>query len=351
MRESIHLGRIGRTSIGVSWTLIPIAFLITWGLAGGLPHEVGGYPPDLYWVAGLLTAVAFYASLLAHELAHVFVARRKGLQVKGIVLWLFGGMAQIDGDATDAGSELRMALVGPMTSFLIGGLSAAAAWMVAWLGLSPLAVAALAWLAGINLLLGAFNLIPAFPLDGGRVLRGLLWLRSGDKARATYTAARTGRVLGFLLVAFGLFETLSGNLNGLWFAMIGWFISSAATQQMLVSRPSGAGAVIARPGAQVIDLASAAVPTAAVVGVPSSLTVSETYDRYFRHSVLTSLPVVDEAGRILGTVTRDGLYAVPGERWWMTSVLEATNPLQNMPWAQANTDGGRHPGPTDLAHH
>jgi Zn-dependent protease len=332
MRESIHLGRVGRTSIGVSWTLIPIAFLITWGLAGGLPHEVGGYPPALYWVAGLLTAVAFYASLLGHELAHVFVARRKGMQVNGIVLWLFGGMAQIDGDAPDAGSELRLALIGPVTSFLIGGLAAAAAWTVAWLGLSPLAVAALAWLAGINLLLGAFNLVPAFPLDGGRVLRALLWRRSGDKARATYSAARTGRGLGLLMVAFGLFETLSGNLNGLWLAMIGWFISSAATQQMLASRSSGAG-VAPGPGplgGQVIDMAS----TAAVSGVPSGLTVSEAYDRFFRHSVLTNLPVVDEAGRILGTVTLDGLYAVPGERWWMTPVLEATTPLSNLGWAQ-----------------
>ncbi|MHB1923817.1 MAG: site-2 protease family protein, partial [Acidimicrobiales bacterium] len=183
MRESIHLGRIGRTSVGISWTLIPIAFLITWGLAGDLPHEVGGYPTSMYWVAGLLTAVAFYASLLTHELAHVFVARRRGLQVHGIVLWLFGGMAQIDGDAPDAGSELRMALVGPMTSFLLGALAAAVAWTMAALGLSPLVVAALAWLAGINLLLGAFNLVPAFPLDGGRVLRALLWRRSGDKVR------------------------------------------------------------------------------------------------------------------------------------------------------------------------
>ncbi|MHB1925414.1 MAG: site-2 protease family protein, partial [Acidimicrobiales bacterium] len=201
------------------------------------------------------------------------------------------------------------------------------------LGLSPLVVAALAWLAGINLLLGAFNLVPAFPLDGGRVLRALLGRRSGDKVRATYSAARTGRGLGFLIVAFGVFETLSGNLNGLWLAMIGWFISSSATQQMLMSRAAGPPA--GRPGSEVVDVAGAGV-TAAVIGVPSGLTVSEAYDRFFRHSVLTSLPVVDEAGHILGTVTLDALYAVPGERWWATSVLEATSPLHQLPWVQVS---------------
>lgn len=351
MNESIHLGRIGRTRIGLNWTLIPVAFFIAWGLADGLPHEVGGYTRGAYWVAGALTALAFYASLLAHELAHAFVARRQGLSVRGIVLWLFGGVAQIDGDSPDAGSEFRMAAVGPLTSFLVAGVAGAAAWGLSWLGVVPLAVAALAWLAGINILLGAFNLLPAFPLDGGRVLRSILWRRSGDKDRATLGAARTGRVLGLAVVAFGLFELVAlGNFNGLWLALVGWFISGAATQQMLVSRAAGAGPVFGRPSngspfggstgpngsvfapGGVVDLGGGAqgVGPAAVVAVPSSLTVSEAYDRYFKYSQIASLPVVDEAGRLVGTVTLEGLYAVPGERWWMTSVLEATSPLQ---WA------------------
>jgi Zn-dependent protease len=357
MNESIHLGRIGRTRIGLNWTLIPVAFFITWGLADGLPHEVAGYPAGAYWLAGALTALAFYASLLAHELAHAVVARRQGQSVRGIVLWLFGGLAQIEGDSPDAGSEFRLAAIGPLTSFVVAGLAAAGAWVLSWLGVVPLAAAALGWLAGINLLLGGFNLLPAFPLDGGRVLRAILWRRSGDRDRATLGAARTGRVLGFVLVAFGLYETLfAGNFSGLWLALVGWFISGSATQQMLVSRaqPTGpisgsssqgspfgrpaAGPGFARPttanpafgpgpGA-VVDLRGGpSGAAAAVVTVPSTLTVSETYDRYFKYSQLTSVPVVDEDGRLVGTVSLEGLYAVPGERWWLTSVLEATRPL------------------------
>ena len=342
MNESIHLGRIGRTRIGLNWTLIPVAFFITWGLADGLPHEVAGYPAGAYWLAGALTALAFYASLLAHELAHAVLARRQGLSVRGIVLWLFGGMAQIEGDSPDAGAEFRMAAVGPLTSFVVAGLAAAGAWALSGLGALPLVAAALAWLAGINVLLGAFNLLPAYPLDGGRVLRAILWRRSGDRDRATVGAARTGRALGLALVAFGLYETLFvGNYSGLWLALVGWFISGSATQQLLVSRASRAGSIFGVPadgspfgppaGASgaVVDLRGgpSGGPASVVAAVPARLTVSETYDRYFKYSQLTSLPVVDEGGRLVGTVTLESLYAVPGERWWMTSVLEATRPL------------------------
>lgn len=312
--------------------MIPVFFLITVGLADGLPHEVGGYRPALYWVAAVLTGLAFYASLLVHELAHAFVARRRGMQVKGIVLWLLGGMAQIDGDAPDARSELRMAGAGPLTSGAVALAAGGLAWLLSWLGMSALAVAALSWLAGINLLLAAFNLLPAFPLDGGRVLRAILWHRSGDRARATATAARSGRAIGLGVVAVGLFEAFSGNVSGLWVAFVGWFIRGAATRQLILTgatgRPpfvtpvSGASAVVLLPG---IGLPPGLGSPA--VAVPSSLTVWETYSRYFRLTQLTHLPVVDEAGRILGEVTLEGLHGVPGERWWNASVLEATSPM------------------------
>jgi len=277
-----------------------------------------------------VTVLAFYVSLLAHELAHAFVARRRGMRVTGIVLWLFGGMAQIEGDAPDARSELRMAGVGPLTSLAVAMATGGLSWLLSWLGMSALVVAALSWLAGINFLLAAFNLLPAFPLDGGRVLRAILWRRSGDRARATLTAARTGRVIGLGLVAFGLFDAFSGNLNGLWLAFVGWFVRGAATQQLILTAAEGS-----RPlGIRVSGRSVAGFPPAAgfvpgpagTAAVPSSLTVSETYDRYFRHTQLTHLPVVDEAGRILGRVSLEGLYAVPGERWWNASVLEATSP-------------------------
>src|SRR5579884_1277582 len=172
MRESVHLGRVAGIRIGLSWSLLPAFVLIAWSLADGqLPFEVPGYSSRAYWVVGVVTSVAFFAGLVAHELSHALVARRRGLEVRGIVLWLFGGVAQMEGDMDNARTELLVAVVGPATSLLIAGVGALGAWGLDSAGVSPIVVAALAWLAVINGLLGVFNLLPAFPLDGGRLLR------------------------------------------------------------------------------------------------------------------------------------------------------------------------------------
>lgn len=234
LNESLHFGRIGGIRIGANWSLLPIFCLISWSLAVVLlPAAAPGFSGWGYWFFALLTAAAFYASLLAHELSHAFVARRHGVSVRGIVLWLFGGVAQLEGDTPDARSELLVAAAGPATSLGIAAIAAVGAWFLDLIGVSPLMVATVSWLAGINALLAVFNLLPAFPLDGGRILRAVLWRRWSDRVRATAVAATVGRIAGYGLIALGAVEFLAGGgpLGGMWLALIGWFITVAARQQ------------------------------------------------------------------------------------------------------------------------
>jgi Zn-dependent protease len=184
-------------------------------------------------VFALLTTAGFYAGLIAHELSHAVVAQRHGVLVKGIVLWMFGGVAQLEGDTPDARAELRVAAAGPATSLGIAGVTALVAWLLGVIGASSLMVAAVWWLAGINALLAAFNLLPAFPLDGGRILRAALWHRWSDRMKATAVAAKVGQVVGYGLIAIGILEFLAGGgaFGGLWLALVGWFITGAARQQ------------------------------------------------------------------------------------------------------------------------
>jgi Zn-dependent protease len=234
MNDSVHLGRVSGIRLGANWSLFPILLLVAWTLAVTLlPSAAPGYTTAGYWVFGLLTAAAFYACLLAHELAHALVARRHGVQVKGIILWLFGGVAQFEGDTPNARAELQVAAAGPAASLALAGTMAAASWLLGEVGTSSLLVASLAWLAGINALLAVFNLLPAFPLDGGRILRAMLWRRWDDRLRATAVAARVGTVGGYLLIALGVLEFLTGagGIGGIWLALIGWFITVAARQQ------------------------------------------------------------------------------------------------------------------------
>jgi len=234
MNESLHLGRIGDIRIGLNWSLFPIFFLIAWSLAEVLlPAAAPGFTGGGYWFFALLTAVAFYVSLLAHELSHAFVARRHGVAVKGIVLWLFGGVAQLEGDTPDARAELHVAAAGPATSLGIAAITAVVAWFLDLIGVSALMVASVSWLAGINALLAAFNLLPAFPLDGGRILRAVLWRRWSDRLRATAVATKVGQVAGYGLIAVGTVEFLTGGgaLGGIWLALIGWFITVTARRQ------------------------------------------------------------------------------------------------------------------------
>jgi Zn-dependent protease len=237
-RSSIRLGRIFGIPVGIDWSLLVIAGLLTVSLAlDRFPDEFPGEPTGAYWVVGLATAGIFFASVLAHELAHSVVARRYGVGVQGITLWMLGGVARLDGDSPSPRAEFLTSAAGPGTSVALAAVFAAGAIALDGLGAPGLLAAALAWLAVINGILAVFNLIPAAPLDGGRILASLLWAHHHDRHRAVATAANVGVVFGWVLVGAGGVGWLAGlGFGGLWTALIGWFVISAARAEREVAR-------------------------------------------------------------------------------------------------------------------
>jgi Zn-dependent protease len=231
MSASLKLGRIAGIEIGVNWSLFIVFFLFATQLAGeDLPANAPGYSAGAYTIAALAAVVLFYASLLAHELGHAVVARRLGTRVEGITLWLFGGVARLAGESRSDSAELRITVIGPLISLLVAISSALIGAGLLTLNGSQLVAEVFGWLARINFLLAAFNLIPAFPLDGGRILRAILWRVMQDQARATSIAATLGRGFGAVLILAGIGEAfiLGSFVNGLWLGFLGWFLFQAA---------------------------------------------------------------------------------------------------------------------------
>ena len=222
MDQNIRLGRIAGIPVGLNWSVLFVFGLLAWELADlVLPQDQPGHPVALYWIAGAVTTVLFFGSLLAHEAAHALVARRHGIAVRSITLWLFGGVSELEGEALTPDVEFRVAVVGPLTSFAVALAAGACSLLLhAGSGSTPVVAAALGWLAWINLLLGGFNLIPAAPLDGGRILRAVLWHRSGDgSAPPPPPRAVARRSIGYALVVLGVLECLAVGLLGLSFAL------------------------------------------------------------------------------------------------------------------------------------
>ncbi|MFG2030751.1 site-2 protease family protein [Streptomyces sp. NPDC048825] len=302
MRATFVLGRIAGVRVGVHWSVLFIFGIIAFGLSQGrLPETYPGRAWAVYWAAGLCTAVIFFASLLAHELADAVVARRNGVEVDDIVLWLLGGAARLKSEASSPGRELRIAGVGPLVSLLLGGLFTLATWLLDLASASGIVVEMAAWLAGINVLLAVFNALPAAPLDGGRLLRAFLWWRTGDRLRATAGATAAGRVFGWLLVVLGLVAFMrTGAFGGLWLALIGWFLITAATAE---GRQAQLRGVLA--GVPVRD---AMTPEPLTVSAETTVAGFLTDARYrYRHS---AFPVTED-GAPVGLVTLDSARRVP----------------------------------------
>lgn len=237
MRDSLRLGKIAGISIGLHWSIALIAALFTVSLAGTiLPASAPGASPVAYTVVAAITAVAFFASIVAHELGHSIVARNNGVGIEGITLFALGGVAKLESEPDDAGVAGRIALAGPAVSVVLGIAGLALGATVTAIGVPQLIAAALTWLGIINFSLALFNMLPALPLDGGRALQAFLWNRNGDKHGATIRAASVGRLIGFGLVAFGTWQFLSGGGAGLWTAVIGWFIASSARSEAVRAR-------------------------------------------------------------------------------------------------------------------
>lgn len=323
MNQNIRLGRIGGVPVGVNWSVLIIFALITWELAAVELPPYGPAGHALYWLAGLVAAVLFFASLLAHELSHAVVARHNGIGVQSITLWVFGGVAQLEGEALDPGADFRIAAVGPATSLVLAG---------AFWGLEAAAVAAgahgvvlgvPAWLWRINLLLALFNVIPAAPLDGGRILRAGLWEWNHDHDRSSVLAARAGRAFGFLLVAGGVFLLFDGGygISGLWLAALGWFLVSAAgaeerwAQERRDVRGVSVGQVMSAPAPAVLD----------------TMTVSEMLAHSNPWYRTATVPVVDSTGMLTGILSVDRLAHVAPEAHGATRVGDLAQPIDTVP--------------------
>jgi Zn-dependent protease len=232
VRTDIKLGRVFGIQIGLHYSWFLIAFLIVLSVAGQFTAAHKGWSHPLIWSLSIVTALLFFVSLLLHELAHSLVAKSRNLAVRAITLFALGGVSQIEKDPSDARTEFWMAIVGPITSCAIGCVCLGAALLCGWTpgtsGATPV-VAMLVWLGYINVGLGIFNLIPGYPLDGGRVLRAAIWWKTGNADQSTRLAARIGEGVGFAFIALGVMQVFGGaGLNGLWIAFIGWFLLQSA---------------------------------------------------------------------------------------------------------------------------
>jgi Zn-dependent protease len=290
MSGTVRLARVAGIDVEAHWSWLLIVALFTWSLAAGVfPDSNPGLADGAYAAMGVVAALVLFGSLGLHELGHALVARREGMEIEGITLWLLGGVARFGGGRfPSARAELRIALAGPLVSLLIGGVLLAFALLVPL----PAAVDGVVfWLGYANLLLLAFNMLPALPLDGGRVLRSVLWARRGDLADATRTAVVVSRAFGRAMVGGGLVMVLFGLLGGVWFALIGWFLLNAASQEELAA-PQG---LLAR-----LRVGDVAIREPDVV--PDGTTLERT-----RHTVY---PVVS-GGEVIGLVSYRDAQRVP----------------------------------------
>jgi Zn-dependent protease len=308
--SSFTIGSVAGIRIALHPSWLVIAFLVTYSLAiGNLPQSFPGWEPALYWVVAAVVAALFFGSVLAHELSHALVARRFGITVRDITLFVFGGAATLEGDARTPRQEALIAFAGPASSLLLGG----AFYAVAALTGQEQIAAVLGWLAFINVSLGVFNLIPGFPMDGGRLLRALLWRLRGDQFAATRNAATVGRVFGYVLIGLGAYIAFDGGVfNGIWLALIGWFISSAAESsvaQMSVQRMLR--------GVRVRDVME---PEPA--SVAPNETVADLVNERLMRGEDRSFLVRHEDGGLAGIVTLSDIRRVPRDDWPVARVTD-----------------------------
>ena len=323
MNENLSLGRIFGIHVGLNWSPLVVAALIAWSLATSLlPSASPGQTSGAYWTAGVVSAFVFLVSLLAHELAHSVVAMRRGVKVEGITLWLFGGVSRFSSDTASPGAQALITFVGPLTSLVLGVLFYLVA-VAAGGGANPgLFSATLAWLGYINISLGVFNLVPAFPLDGGRLLQSLIWLRTGDRLRATRIAARIGMLFAYLLIAYGLatFIFAGSLIGGVWAVFLGWFLLSAA-------RSEEAGGLIRQA---LSGMTVAQVMTPNPVQAPDDISVEDALHGYVLASRHSTFPTHDAAGRLSGLLTLTALKNVASAARPTTLIKEIICPLDKV---------------------
>jgi Zn-dependent protease/CBS domain-containing protein len=315
---NISLGRIGGVEVRINWSWLVIFALIVWTLADGVfPSTNPGLSGNTHLAMAIVAALLFVVSILLHELGHAWEARREGLEVDGITLWLFGGVSQFKGGFPSAGAEFRIAIAGPLVSLVLGVVFV----LIAIAGLPSAVDGVAAWLGYINLALLVFNLIPALPLDGGRVLRAALWQSKGDLGWATRVGTDIGRVFGYLFIGLGLAMFIfQGSFSGAWLAFIGWFLLQAATAEARYIATEAA-----LHGLRVRDLM-----VRDPVTVDGDLSVGQFMDEVARSRRFTTYPVVD-GGRPIGLLAFGSVAALPRSEWDSRRVREAMLPLDRVP--------------------
>jgi Zn-dependent protease/CBS domain-containing protein len=319
MNGNLTLGRLGGVQIRINWSWLVVFVLIVWSLAAAVfPSQNPELSDGAHLAMAVVAALLFFASVLLHELGHAWQARRDGIEIDGITLWLFGGVAQFKGGFPNPGAEFRIAIAGPLVTVVLSlGFV-----LLALAGLPSAVDGVAAWLGYINLTLLVFNLIPAFPLDGGRVLRAALWRARGDIGWATRVAADIGRGFGYLFIALGVaMFIIEGSFSGAWLAFIGWFLLGAATAEARYVATDQALA-----GLQVRDLM-----VRNPVIVDPDLTVGRFMDEVASSRRFTTYPVVDRSGRPLGLLAFSSVAAVPRSEWDKRRVRESLIPLDQVP--------------------
>lgn len=317
--QSFRLGSIFGFEIRVDLSWFIIFFLILWTFIGSVfPGNYPGLSQGTYIIMGAIATLLFFASLLAHELSHSFVARAKGIPVEGITLFAFGGVSRTRMDAENPGDEFQIAGVGPLTSVVLAALFGLIYWIGTSAGWSVAVNGVTGYLAWINLILAIFNLLPGFPLDGGRLFRSIVWKITGNLTKATRIASLGGKFLGYLIIALGVVQLFGGLiLNGLWLILIGWFLNNAAdySYQQLVLRTS-------LEGVRVRELMTPSPET-----VPPDLTLGQLVEEYFLQRRYQAFPVIQN-DRPLGIITLNRVKEIPREEWTRRTVGDTMIPVE-----------------------
>ncbi len=325
MNGNLALGRLGGVEIRIHWSWVIVFTLIVWTLAATVfPSQNPELSDGVHLAMAIAAALLFFASVLLHELGHAWQARRDGLEIDGITLWIFGGVAQFKGAFPSPGAEFRIAIAGPLVTVVLSG----GFLLLALAGLPSAVDGVAAWLGYINLSLLVFNLIPALPLDGGRVLRAALWRARGDLGWATRVAAEVGRGFGYLFIALGvLMFVVEGSFSGAWLVFIGWFLLQAATAEARYVATDQALA-----GLRVRDLMARDPVT-----VDPDLTVGRFMDEIVQSRRFTTYPVIDRSGRPIGLLPFSTVAAVPRSDWDERRVGDSMIPLDQVPLLAEST--------------
>ncbi len=317
MRGNIRIGTLFGIPITINYSWLVIFILLTWALAFFyFPVTYPQLSRVTQIIMGIVTSLLFFGSVVFHELLHSIVARHYGLPIEAINLWIFGGVSELAEEPRTPAIEFWMSIAGPLSSFFLAGIFALATYLGALARAQPVVGVAF-YLAFINAFLGVFNLLPGFPLDGGRVLRSAIWYYTGDYRRATRIATTGGRVVAYSMILIGFLAVFSGAFTGLWLVFLGWFLLQAAS--------SSYEQMILRQALEKVTVSEAMESNPATVS--EELPLTELVSDYFMRYSWSALPVVDEANRPVGLVTVRKVRRIPRDRWENLTVSQAMIPI------------------------